>query len=199
VIRLPLAAALGAVLAWRPLRGGAPRRPPGVETQVVLAVVGAVVMLVIGASLARAFGIVGVAGLVRYRSKINDPKDAVVMLSALSVGLAAGSGLYALAVFSTVFLFVVLWLVEGFERPAREYELSVRRSGGCTALREPIEQVLRRHGAPFEMKSADDDESTYVVTVPNEVGTDRLSRELLALDPDGGCAVRWKKKAKVVA
>jgi hypothetical protein len=37
-------------------------------------------MLVVGASLARAFGIVGAANLIRYRSKIDDPKDAVVML-----------------------------------------------------------------------------------------------------------------------
>ena len=45
-----------------------------IETQIVLAVVGALVMLVVGASLAHAFGIVGIASLIRYRSKINDPK-----------------------------------------------------------------------------------------------------------------------------
>ena len=55
-------------------------------------------MLVVGASLARAFGIVGAANLIRYRSKIDDPKDAVVMLCALAVGLASGVGLYALAI-----------------------------------------------------------------------------------------------------
>ena len=43
-------------------------------------------MLVVGSSLARAFGIVGAAGLVRYRAKIEDPKDAGVMLSTLAVG-----------------------------------------------------------------------------------------------------------------
>ena len=68
-----------------------------VQTQIILSVVGAVIMLVVGASLARAFGIVGAANLIRYRSKIDDPKDAVVMLCALAVGLASGVGLYALA------------------------------------------------------------------------------------------------------
>ena len=67
-----------------------------IQTQIILAVVGAVVMLVVGASLARAFGIVGAAGLVRYRAKINDPKDAGVMLSTLAIGLAAGVGLWML-------------------------------------------------------------------------------------------------------
>src|SRR4051812_16122350 len=100
MVRLPLAAALGAALALRPKRRGTPPRTPAVvQTQIVLALVGAVVMLVVGASLARAFGIVGAANLVRYRSKIDDPKDAAVMLCALSVGLASGVGLYALTIF----------------------------------------------------------------------------------------------------
>ena len=90
MVRLPLAALLGTALALRPKRRGTPPRTlPVIQTQIILAVVGAVIMLVIGASLARAFGIVGAANLIRYRSKIDDPKDAVVMLCALSVGLAA--------------------------------------------------------------------------------------------------------------
>ena len=84
----------------------------------MLAVVGALIMLVVGASLARAFGIVGAASLIRYRSKIDDPKDAVVMLCALAVGLASGVGLYALAVFATVFLVGSLWVIESFEPKA---------------------------------------------------------------------------------
>ncbi len=86
-----------------------------VQTQIVLAVVAALIMLVIGASLARAFGIVGAANLIRYRSKIDDPKDAVVMLCALAVGLASGVGLYALAGVGTLFITACLWVIEGFE------------------------------------------------------------------------------------
>src|SRR4051812_8493183 len=59
LVRLPLAAILASVLAVRPRRRGTPnRKPPVIETQIILAVVGAVVMLVVGSSLARAFGIV---------------------------------------------------------------------------------------------------------------------------------------------
>ena len=67
--------------------------PYVVQTQVMLAIVGCLVMLIVGDSLARAFAIAGAAGLVRYRSKIDDPKDASVMLACLSVGLASGVGL----------------------------------------------------------------------------------------------------------
>jgi hypothetical protein len=103
VTRLPVAAGLACVLAFRPRRRGTPhRQAPVIQTQIILAVVGSVVMLVVGASLARAFGIVGAAGLVRYRAKIEDPKDAGVMLSTLAVGLATGVGLWMLAIFATV-------------------------------------------------------------------------------------------------
>ena len=61
-------------------------------------------MLVVGASLARAFGIVGAANLIRYRSKIEDPKDAVVMLVLARRRARLGVGLYALTTFSTAFL-----------------------------------------------------------------------------------------------
>src|SRR5262245_32240814 len=116
LVALPLSAVLGTILAFRPRRRGTPpRSSPVIQTQIILAVVGAVVMLIVGASLARAFGIVGAANLIRYRSKIDDPKDAVVMLAALAVGLASGVGLYALTVFSTVFLGPALWLIESFD------------------------------------------------------------------------------------
>src|SRR5262245_60729682 len=91
LVRLPVAAGLSAILAFRPRRRGTPARQSTViQTQIILAIVGSIVMLVVGASLARAFGIVGAAGLIRYRAKIEDPKDAGVMLSTLALGLASG-------------------------------------------------------------------------------------------------------------
>lgn len=114
--RLPTAAFLSAVLAFRPRRRGTPKREaPVVQTQIVLALVGAMVMLVVGASLARAFGIVGAAGLIRYRAKISDPKDAGVMLSTLAIGLASGVGLYLFATFATVFVLAILLAIESID------------------------------------------------------------------------------------
>src|SRR2546423_1551524 len=93
LVRLPLAALLSAMLAFRPRRKGTPKRSaPVIQTQIILAVVGAIVMLVVGASLARAFGIVGAAGLIRCRATVDDPRDAGVIPSALVAGPAPGGG-----------------------------------------------------------------------------------------------------------
>src|SRR6516165_3769705 len=107
-VNLPVAAILGAVLALRPRRAGSPARDQEViHAQILLAIVGALLMMVIGESLARAFGIVGIAGLVRYRAKIEDPKDAGVLLGALGLGVASGVGLHLLAVCATMFFVLV--------------------------------------------------------------------------------------------
>jgi uncharacterized membrane protein YhiD involved in acid resistance len=195
MLRLPLAAALGTALALRPRRRGTPRRDPAVvQTQIVLAVVGAVIMLVVGASLARAFGIVGAANLIRYRSKIEDPKDAVVMLCALAVGLASGVGLYALALFSTGFLLVALGIIESFEKGLSRFDLRIRAGTDADALRPKFEETLRRFGLAYELRTSSDEEVCYDVQVPLETRTDRISNAILRLDPEGHASVEWVDK-----
>jgi uncharacterized membrane protein YhiD involved in acid resistance len=196
--RLPLAAALGAALALRPRRRGTPPRNPAViQTQIILAVVGSVIMIVVGASLARAFGIVGVASLIRYRSKIDDPKDAVVMLAALSVGLASGVGLFAIAVFATLFLVAALWVIESFEpRSRKAFDLKVRAGEQTDELRPRLEAILRRYSCEFELRASSDEEVSYEVQVPLDVQTDDVSNAILRLDPDGHAAVDWAEKKK---
>lgn len=196
-IRLPLAALLGAVLALRPRRRGTPERQPAVvQTQIVLAVVGSLIMLVVGASLARAFGIVGAANLIRYRSKIDDPKDAVVMLCALSVGLASGVGLYGLSVVGTLFIVFCLWIIEGFEPQTRVFELSVKMGDKTQDLRPKIEEVLRRFKAKYELRTAAEDVISYMVTTPRLLRTDRVSNAIMELDPEGKGSVEWNEKLK---
>jgi len=197
VIRLPLAALLGTVLALRPRRGGTPERQPAVvQTQIILAIVGSLIMLVVGASLARAFGIVGAANLIRYRSKIDDPKDAVVMLCALSVGLASGVGLYGLAVIGTVFIAACLWIIEGFESQTRIFELTVKLGGKTGELRPKIEEVLRRYKSRYELRTAAEDSVVYMVTTPRSFRTDRVSNAIIDLVSDGKGAVEWDEKLK---
>jgi hypothetical protein len=194
-VRLPIAAGLAVILALRPRQKGTPhRRAAVIQTQVILAIVGAVVMLVVGASLARAFGIVGAAGLVRYRAKIEDPKDAGVMLSTLAVGLAAGVGLWMLATFSTVFVMLVLGIIESFEpKTTRPFTLEIKAKNPA-AFKPKLEEVLARTRWEHELRASAEDELSYDVQVPLDRKTDRLSEVIMKLDPDNATAVEWKDK-----
>jgi len=197
VISLPLAAVLGAALAFRPRRAGTPPRSAQViQTQIILAIVGASVMLIVGASLARAFGIVGAASLIRYRAKIDDPKDAGVMLSTLMVGLAAGVGLYALAIFGTVFVLGVLWVVESLEPERYKVFLLRVKAKDPGALRPELERLLRRHRCEFEIRASANDEISYEVRLPLDRRTDRLSDAILAIDESSETAVEWDEQKK---
>jgi uncharacterized membrane protein YhiD involved in acid resistance len=193
VARLPVAAGLACILALRPRRRGTPRRqPPVIQTQIILAVVGAVVMLVVGSSLARAFGIVGAAGLVRYRSKIEDPKDAGVMLSTLSVGLASGVGLWPLAIFATVFVLALLWVVESFEPKATQFFALKVSTKDPAAIKPKLDQLLARFHVEHQLRVTSKEDVTYDVHWPIDRQTDRFSDRILELDPDA--AVQWEEK-----
>jgi len=165
-----------------------------VQTQIILAIVGAVVMLVVGTSLARAFGIVGAAGLVRYRAKIEDPKDAGVMLSTLAVGLASGVGLWMLAVFSAAFVLAVLWIVESFEPQAHQLFMLHVKAKDPQALRQKLESLLGRSHLAFELRSSTAENLTYEVQLPLDKKVDRLSNAILKIDPENETGVEWEEK-----
>jgi hypothetical protein len=193
LIALPLATVLGAALAVRPRRRGTPRRSlPVIQTQIILSIIGAVVMIIVGSSLARAFGIVGAAGLVRYRAKIEDPKDAGVMLCTLAAGLACGVGVYGLAVFATGFIVAVLWVIESFEpKPRKIFTLEVKAKDAAQ-VQPKVEALLRRRRIHYELREMQPDEFQYHVELPMDVKTDALSAEIIALDPAEGTGVEWK-------
>jgi hypothetical protein len=195
VVRLPLAAVFGTLLALRPKRRGPGSRSVLViQTQIMLAVVGAVIMLVVGNSLSRAFGIVGAAGLVRYRSTIADPKEAVVMLCALGAGLAVGVGLYFLGAFATLFMASLLWVIERFEATARRwFEVKVK-TRNVQAFRPKIEGVMAGFQLEFDVFAESDDEVGYSVSAPMDVRTRDVSDTLRLLRGNDEMAIEWDEK-----
>jgi uncharacterized membrane protein YhiD involved in acid resistance len=167
-----------------------------IHTQIILAVVGALVMLVIGESLARAFGIVGAAGLIRYRARIKDPKDAGVMLSTLGIGLASGVGLYLLAAFATLFLLLILWLVESHTpKMMVRFKLKVSTPEPLQ-LMPKIETVLRTRRLSYELRDYSDKELEYDLHVPLDLPTEAILNELRKLESavDMSFALERKKE-----
>ena len=197
---LLLAAALGAALSLRPIRREiVPRSVHVMQAQILLAIVGAIIIVVVAESLARAFAIVGAAGLVRYRARISDPKDAGVMLVALALGLTVGSQMYTFAVVACAFVIGVLWLLEWTEPAAQSrFELTI---GGMETLKlQPeIEHALERKGVIFELRGSSAHELHYEVTVPFEERISKLTKLIRGLDHGRATSVEWDiKKQKLL-
>jgi hypothetical protein len=120
LVRLVIAAALGAFLGYRVWRKLLPSAlPPARETaqaQTLIAVAGALMVVVIGHSTARAFGLVGLGAFIRFRSGIKDPRDAAVMFVMIGIGMACGLGAVPMALVATLFASVVLGLFDAGRR-----------------------------------------------------------------------------------
>jgi hypothetical protein len=112
VLRVALATALGALIAFRPWRRfiRAARRPSlqGAQSQTLIAAAGALMVMVIGESVARAFGLVGLGSFIRFRSGISDPRDAAILFVMIGVGMACGLGLGGMAAAGAVLVCLIL-------------------------------------------------------------------------------------------
>lgn len=60
------------------------------QSLVLGAVVTTMVMMAIGDSLARGLGVFGAMAIIRFRTRIDDPRDVLFLFAALSTGLAIG-------------------------------------------------------------------------------------------------------------
>lgn len=74
------------------------------EAHIILAFAASLMMMIIGSEIARAFGLMGAATIVRYRYSLSNPREASSLVIALGIGMACGVGLYLLAIIATFFV-----------------------------------------------------------------------------------------------
>ena len=116
LVNTVLALILGLVIAWtyRKTHSGLSYSQSFVITLVFVTIIIGVVMMVVGNSLARAFALVGALSIIRFRTVVKDTKDITYVFMALAVGMAAGTGNYFIAVYSTGFLIIIAWALYKF-------------------------------------------------------------------------------------
>ena len=71
-------------------------------------------MIIIGNSLARAFGIAGAAGIVRFRTPVDDPKDVTILFLLMGLGHGDGARRVRGRGAGTAFLCVALFVLDRF-------------------------------------------------------------------------------------
>ena len=114
-----------------------------VQTLILLPALVAGVVVLVKYSLALAFSLAGIVAAVRFRTTLDDSKDAVYIFLATAIGLAAGVQLPMAAMLSVTFNLIVLflWYTEfGKTPPAMEGLVAERRL-------EETRQRLRQTGS----------------------------------------------------
>jgi uncharacterized membrane protein YhiD involved in acid resistance len=203
-LRFLLAALLGAALAYRPRKRilALKRNPYVAQTQILLAIVAAALMIVVGDNAARAFGIFAAVSLVRFRTNIRDPKEITVLLISLALGLASGVGRWDLALVLALFSLIVLWVLEWREpdQVFRSMELKVITKN-VVSTQKALRDVLRQHGFDKELRAVDREATeespgsiVYSVDVSPTISTDEISADILAIDGQNVQGIEWDQK-----
>ena len=203
-LRLLLATLLGAALAYRPRRRilVLKRNPYVSQTQILLAIVAAALMIIVGDNAARAFGIFAAVSLVRFRTNIRDPKEITVLLISMALGLASGVGRWDLALVLAFFSLIVLWILEWREpeQVFRSMELKVT-TANVVSTQRALRQVFKQHGFDKELRAIDREATedspgsiVYAVDVSPMISTDELSADILAIDGPNVRGIEWDQK-----
>ena len=141
---LLVALALGVVVAlvYRLSLGGRPVSPAMQGTLVLLAMIAAIVMMVIGNNLARAFSLVGALAIIRFRTRLRSPWDITFVFLSLAVGIAAGVFAFRVAFLGT--LTVTLAVLALYLLPAGGVRRKVRLLRCDVAAYENVEGEVDR-------------------------------------------------------
>jgi hypothetical protein len=158
VLVLVLAFVLGLVVTATH-RWSVPGRAPSPSLQASLAllpVVSAMVLLVIGDSLARAFSLVGALAIVRFRTRLRTTWDITFVFLSLAAGIGCGTGkpmIAAIGVVVAVLAVAVLSMLPGTGYPKAP---PVRIQCDLSALdvkQKDLQAILQEHCADLSLLS----------------------------------------------
>ncbi|MGC9326903.1 MAG: DUF4956 domain-containing protein [Candidatus Hinthialibacter sp.] len=115
LVSLSVAAILGSLIAYHPKRHIESMGPVSDRemrnTQILICVAGAIMVVLIQGSLERAFGLVGLGSFVRYRTALRNPFDLSIIFVLIGLGMASGLENYKLAFTVTGFIYILLYVM----------------------------------------------------------------------------------------
>jgi len=155
------------------------------QTIILVTVIVAIVTMVIGGSLARAFALVGAMSIIRFRTVLKDTKDLSFIFGALALGMAAGTSNYVLAGLGVVVMSVIIFTLDltNFGSVYKsEFILRFRfdRDGDSAGLLVNIKELCKRANLLHVEPSGDGSSllQTYDVALRDDVSHSLLVESL---------------------
>lgn len=164
------------------------------QAQVLLCISGALMMIIIGNSVARAFGIAGAASIIRFRTPVEDARDITILFILMGLGMAAGLGALAVAGLGTLFLCAMIPLLNIFssERPRTMMVEIVSDDREFPTAH--VHQVFAVNGIlfePREVSQGDEATAKYLATLKPTDSLEDLSGQLMGDGKKGIKNVSW--------
>jgi len=101
-------------------------------------------VMAIGDNLARGLGIMGTLTIIRFRTLVRDPRDAMFLFACLATGIACGAGMITVAVAMTIIFNGIVFLLHVAPLLSRrEYEGMLRFSASKEAnVKDAVDNLL---------------------------------------------------------
>ena len=152
------------------------------HAKVLLCVAGALMMLIIGDSVARAFGIAGAAAIIRFRTPVEDAKEITILFLVMGLGMMCGLGNFAGAGVSAAFVCLFLVALEAFGADrlrSMMVEITAKTSDFPAAEIETIFALNRIQFERREVSQGDKTVGRYYTTLDAKVSLQDISNQLL--------------------
>lgn len=153
------------------------------QALVLGSLVTAMVMMAIGDSLARGLGVFGAMAIIRFRTRIDDPRNVLFLFAALSSGLAVGVFGFAISFAGTVFFCLAAFILyfSPFKSYTHGHRLEIILANELE--RATIDQVLMRYCGEFKQIGAsttkiDQIKLDYSLSFINESGKNDMLKDL---------------------
>lgn len=164
------------------------------QAQVLLCISGALMMIIIGNSVARAFGIAGAASIIRFRTPVEDARDITILFILMGLGMAAGLGALAVAGMGTLFLCAMIPILNIFssERPRTMMVEIVSEGRDFPAAHvHHVFAVNRILFEPREVSQGDEATAKYLTTLTPSDSLEDVSVQLMGDGKKGIKNVSW--------
>lgn len=180
VLVMVLSFVLSAFIGWiyKTTHRGTSYTQSFVFTLVLNGMVVAVVMMIVGSNIARAFSLVGALSIIRFRNAVRETRDVGFIFFTMAIGMAIGTRFYLLAVIAAVVISLVILLMTRFNWYAREMSsqiLCIQISNGAP-FDTLLDKAFVKYTSSSELISVDSVHSGMMTELTYSIGMKKSSR-----------------------
>jgi len=123
-----------------------------------------IIITIVKGSLALSLGLVGALSIVRFRTAIKEPEELAYFFMVISIGLGIGAGQLVVTIIGTLFLSLVIVLINRQKTTEVLQNLIIRFQQQEENDLENAIKLLKKHASELELRRLDEDEQLSEVS-----------------------------------
>jgi len=150
-----------------------------VFTLVLNGMVVALVMMIVGSNIARAFSLVGALSIIRFRNAVKETRDVGFIFFTMAIGMAVGTQFYTLAVVGAVVISLLILLMVRFNWFAQEMANQILRVQvpGDVSFEDLFESLFLKYTHTADLIAVDSVQSGTLTELTYSIGLKKPNTE----------------------